>query len=107
MAVLTVEISEKLLTQLQQTGRPAQEVVIEIVEQAFSNVAPKEEDLSPDEVIQRLRAAGFIREPEVYDSPEVQEWLALPDEERKKITQEMDEMYFPDSPASQFIIENR
>jgi hypothetical protein len=108
MALLTVEIPERLLSKLKRTGRPAQDVIVEALEKVLnSKPTQASEALSHDEIVKRLLDSGFARDPEEYDNPEVQAWLALPEEERVQIIQEMDSMYFPDSPVSHFIIENR
>ncbi len=67
---------------------------------------PTHKDLPREEVIRRLMASGFVRPPEEYDSPAAQEWRELTEEERQQHLNEMDELYFPDSPASTHIIEN-
>lgn len=137
MAAVTIEISEKLLAKLQQTGRPPQEVIVETLEYAFEHKSPlihqelfsvensdegderveyirpkrkqtpKAQDLPRSEVFRRLLEAGFVRSPEAYDSPAAQEWLALSEKERQQHIQAMDELYFPNSPASTYITESR
>lgn len=135
MAQLTVEISEKLLAKLRSTGRPVQEVITESLERTLGGESSQEDapyklrdqeetgkeieyirakdkkcldkNLSREEVVRRLLESGFVRRPEEYDGPAVQEWLALSEEERQQHIKEMNEMYFPDSPASTYIIESR
>ncbi len=108
MALFTVEIPEKLLSKLKRTGRPVQDVIVEALEQVLdARPSDKTEEVSRAEIIQRLIESGIVRAPEEWDSPEVQEWLARPEIERQEIIKEMDELYFSDSPASKFIIENR
>lgn len=68
---------------------------------------PTDQDLPREEVIRRLLASGFVRPPEEYDSPAAQEWRALTEEERQQHRKEMQELDFPDSPASTHIIESR
>lgn len=68
---------------------------------------PTDQDLPREEVIRRLMASGFVRPPEEYDSPAAQEWRELTEEERQQHLNEMNELYFPDSPASNHIIESR
>lgn len=68
---------------------------------------PTHKDLPREEVIRRLMVSGFVRPPEEYDSPAAQEWRELTEEERQQHLNEMDELYFPDSPASTQIIESR
>jgi hypothetical protein len=139
MALLTVEIPEKLLSKLKRTGRPAQEVIVEALEETLNDEAvdekiaslsaasqaldqgenelasmrrrgehkPEVEDLPREEVVRRLIEAGFVRRPEEYDSPATREWLSLSEEERQQRIKEMEEVYFPDAPASRIIIRNR
>ena len=49
MALLTVEIPERLLAKLKRTGRPAQEVIVEALEETLNHEAVDEEiaSLSP------------------------------------------------------------
>ena len=68
---------------------------------------PTDKELPREEVIRRLLASGFVRPPEEYDSPAAQEWRDLTEEERQQHLREMNELYFPDSPASTHIIESR
>lgn len=108
MALLTIEIPEKLWSELKRTGRPAQEVIVEALEKVLNGSTIVEtQEPSREEIIQQLVDAGTVHAPEDWDSPEVQTWLARPETERQKIIKEMNEMLFADSPASNFIIENR
>jgi hypothetical protein len=108
MALLTVEIPEKLLAKLKRTGRPAQEVIVEALEKVLNGKPAQEpEELSREEIVKRLLDSGFARNPDEYDSPEVQAWLALSEEERKRIVAETDALWFPDSAVSQAIIDQR
>ncbi len=108
MALLTIEIPEKLWSELKRTGRPAQEVIVEALEKVFdTKPAQESEELSRDEIVKRLIDSGFARNPDEYDSSEVQAKLALPEEERIRIIAEMDALWFPDSAVSQAIIEQR
>ena len=68
---------------------------------------PQHKDLPREEVVRRLVEAGFVYGPDETDSPAAQEWRALSDGERQRHTKVMNEMYFPDSPASTYIIESR
>lgn len=108
MALLTVEIPEKLWSKIKRTGRPAQEVIVEALEKILNgSTSVESEESSREEIIQQLIDAGAVHAPEEWDSPDVQAWLARPESERQKIIKEMNEMLFSDSPASNFIIENR
>ncbi len=64
----------------------------------------KEKNLPREEIIRRLLESGFVRKPEEFDNSSAQEWRALPETERQQHIKEMTEMYFPDSPASNYII---
>jgi len=109
MTEFVINIPEKLLEKLRRTGRPAQEVIVEALEQKLRDEASGSaaQNLTRTEVIKRLLEVGFIRPPDEYKSAEAEAWAALPEETRTQIVREMDSMRFPDSPASRFIIENR
>jgi len=111
MALLTMEISEKLMEKLRSTGRPVEDVVVETLEEKFIDVdeadAQPSESLSREELIQRLVAAGLIREPGTWDTPGARAWRELSAEEKKQYFQEMETIYFPDSFASNLISQNR
>jgi len=111
MAVVTVEISEKLLAKLRGTGRPVQELIIEALEQLFnSEIQAKAQpptEPSREEVIQQLVAAGLAREPGSWDTPGAKAWRERPEAEKQQLIQEMQATYFPDSFASNLISENR
>ena len=129
MALLTVEIPERLLSKLKRTGRPAQEVIVEALEETLSDEVanektaslspasqaleegghegsamprrrehkPAAEDLPREEVVRRLIEAGFVLRPEEYNSPATREWLALSEEERQQRIKEMENVYSPDA----------
>ncbi len=111
MAIITVEISEELLAQLQQTGRSAQEIVVETLENALDKesdpIEKSQTGPAKEEVLQRLLAAGLIREPGTWDSAGARAWRELPQEEKDRHIQEMESMYFPDAAASRAIIRGR
>ena len=111
MGLLTVEISEKLLAKLRNTGRPIEDVVVETLEEKFIDVdevgEQSSDSLSREELIQRLVAAGLIREPGTWDTPGARAWRELSAEEKKQYFQEMESIYFPDSFASNLISQNR
>ena len=110
MALLTMEIPEKLLAKLRSTGRPVQELVIEALEEKFVDETGENDsnlNLSCEEVFRRLLEGGYINKPEEFNSPIVQEWLALSEEERQQHKAEVSALYFPDSPASNYIIDSR
>lgn len=111
MGLLTVEISEKLLAKLRNTGRPIEDVVVETLEEKFIDVDEVGEQLSDslsrEEVMQRLIAAGFIRQPGTWDTPEAKAWRELPESEKARHRKEMEAIYLPDAAASTAIIRNR
>ena len=111
MALLTMEIPEKLLAKLRNTGRPIEDVVMETLEEKFIDI--DETDAQPlvslprEELVQRLVAAGLIREPGTWDTPGAKAWRELSEDEKKRYFQEMESIYFPDSFASNLISQNR
>lgn len=106
-----MEISEKLLAKLRSTGRPIQDVVTEALERQFSD--EHEEDRNPpvepsrEALIQKLVAAGLIREPGSWDTPGAQAWRELPESEKARHRKEVDAIYLPDAAASTAISRNR
>lgn len=111
MALLTMEIPEKLLAKLRSTGRPIEDVVMETLEKRFSDVDEAGEQplvsLSREEVVQRLVAAGFIREPGTWDTPGAKAWRELSESEKARHHKEMEAIYLPDAAASTAIIRDR
>lgn len=107
MTLLSVEVPERLMIKLHRTGRSAQEVVVEALEQTLNSLPIQNQELTREEVEKRLLQSGFVSDPADYDSPAVHEWEALSEEERQEYTKEMEELFFPTSPASNFIIESR
>ena len=137
MALLTVEIPEKLLTKLRRTGHPEEEVIVEALEKMFNlsahpkhesesgendiptnkpeeSIHPRkrknqqlEKNLPREEVIRRLVAAGLIEEPGSLDSAAARAWRDRPEEEKQLHLKEMNELYFPDALASRIIIRAR
>jgi hypothetical protein len=108
MAVVQVNIPEKLWERLQQTGRPIEEVVVEAREKSFEESSRSSvQEPSKAEIVQRLIDAQLVREPGEWDTPAAKRWQALSEEEKQRHINEMDSMYFPDSPASSYILESR
>ena len=64
-------------------------------------------DLSRVEVEHRLRQAKLIRPKRVWNTVEARRWEALADDEKESFITEMNELYFPDAPASRYITESR
>lgn len=111
MTVVTVEISEKLLTKLRSKGRPLQELIIEALEQLVNGateqkVQPTDEP-NREEVIQQLVAAGLVRAPGSWDTPGAKAWRERPEAEKQQLIKEMQATYLPDSFASNLVSENR
>ena len=111
MAPLTMEIPEKLLAKLRNTGRPVQELVIEALEEKYISENEENEELtsspSREELIQRLVAAGFIREPGTWDTVGAKTWRELPESEKARHLKEMSAIYLPDAAASTAIVRDR
>ncbi len=111
MAILTMEISEKLMAKLRNTGRPVEDVVVETLEEKFTDLHEEDKQssvsLSREELIQRLVAAGLVRDPGTWDTPGAKAWRARPEAEKQQLVKEMQATYFADSFASNLIGENR
>ena len=111
MAVLTIELTEELLAKLKKTGRPVQDVIIEVLERALpEHIEPiytQRDNLSGEEVIRRLQDAGLLHDYEEWDMPEARAWRDLPEEKKREFIDAMDSIYFPNSEASRFLIDNQ
>jgi hypothetical protein len=108
MALIQVEIPEKLWQRLQETGRPVEDVVVEALEKSFeapTELTPKEP--SKEEILKRLEDAGYLSDPEIWDGPDAQSWRELSEEEKQRYFQEIDSLWLPDSAASRYILESR
>jgi hypothetical protein len=108
MTLLSVEIPQELLEKLKHTGRSPQEIIVAALEEKLEHgQPPRPLEPSREERAARLLAAGFVREPDAYDNPDVQAWIGMPEKERKQLISEMEAMWFADSAISQSLIENR
>lgn len=107
MALFSVNIPEHLIRAIRRTGRSEEEVIVEALEGKFGEKLKSQKEMSPEEVKTRLLASGFILKPEELDCDAAQEWRNLSKEEKKLHLEEMESFFFPDSPASTFIIESR
>jgi hypothetical protein len=108
MAVIQVDIPEKLWERLQQTGRPIEEVVVEALEKAFDcDLATMEGHLSRQKIIRRLIESDTVIDPGAWDDSYAQAWLDRPERERNNLIAEMDEEWHPGSTASRAIIDGR
>ena len=66
MALLTVEIPESLLTKLQRTGRPAQEIIVEALEETLpsmtiAKIMESLQSLSSDQLPDVLQFIQFLQ----------------------------------------------
>jgi hypothetical protein len=111
MSIVNVEISEKLLMQLRDKGRPLQELIIEALEQLINGETARKArsttEPNREEVIQQLVAAGLVRAPGSWDTPGAKQWRERPEAEKQQLIKEMQATYFPDSFASNLVNENR
>lgn len=109
MTTLTIEVSDELMAKLARQERPLQEVVVDLLEDAFSNGLDAESatELSKEEVIRHLYQMGFLLDVDSTDDPIADKWDGLSDEEKRSHLQEVSELVMLDSPLSRYIIENR
>ncbi|MBI1297439.1 hypothetical protein GC175_21060 [bacterium] len=108
MAVIHIEIPEKLWIRLQNTGRPVEELVVEALEKSLEeSPATKSQEPSEQEILQRLSEAGYLSDPKVWDGPDARSWRDLPEVEKQRYIQEMESVWLPDSAASRLILESR
>jgi hypothetical protein len=108
MAVIQVKIPEKLWQRLQQTGRPVEDVIVEALEKSFeAGSTATEKHPSRQEIIRQLIESGTVINPDTWDDPYAQAWLARPEDERDKLIQEMNQEWHPGSQASNAVIEGR
>ena len=64
-------------------------------------------ELTRAEMADRLIRLGIVRNPEEWDTAFARRWRNLPDDEKRRFIEETRAMFFPDAPASSYIIENR
>ncbi|MEZ4619549.1 MAG: hypothetical protein R2867_29150 [Caldilineaceae bacterium] len=99
------------MEKLRSTGRPVEDVVVETLEGKFIDLDEADAQplvsLSREEVMQRLVAGGFIREPGTWDTPGAKAWRELPESEKVRHRKEMEAIYLPDAAASTAIIRDR
>lgn len=111
MSIVSVEISEKLLTKLRSKKRPVPELIMEALEPlGDSNPKQKAQPItepSREEVIQQLVAAGLVRAPGSWDTPGAKAWRTRTENEKQQLIKEMQDTYFPDSFASNLVSKNR
>jgi len=108
MATLTVELSDELLAKIERTGRPAQEVIVAALEQTLNGgLATTEEEVPREKVTRKLIESGTVIDPSTWDDSYAQAWLARPEDERKKLIEEMNREWHPGSLASKAVIEGR
>lgn len=92
MAVVTVEIPEPILAKPKRADRPPQEIIVQVLEDALeTGLLDRLNEPSREELIRQLLVSGFVRNPDEYDSPDVQAWLAMPEQERDRILADEDQ----------------
>jgi len=104
MTTVSIDIPDNLLAELVGQDRPVQEVVVDVLARALG----REPDNTPhqptkEEIVQRLRESGFVRDPNEWDTPGAKAWRDLPDPEKEQHLKEVAETYLPDAPASRSI----
>lgn len=110
MAVIQINIPERLWQRLQAVGRPVEEVVIEVLEDAFNeneDAVAIHERPTKKEIIQRLEETGYLMKCDNWDDPVADTWDALSQEKKRQHLQEVEENYLADSAVSRDIIQNR
>jgi hypothetical protein len=107
MALIQVEIPEKLWQRLQETGRPVEDVVVEALETSLPPLTPAQPPLSKAEVIQKLIDAGVVTNPDVWSDSFLSGMEASSDEDDEEAIQETTETYSYGNLASTIVIRNR
>ena len=111
MAVLTVDIPDELITKIEGTGRPAEQVVTEALERELSNGALSAEAVtaepSREEMIQQWIDSGLIADPNEWKTLDTESWDSLSEAEKQQHLRALNEVHFPNSEISRFIHENR
>jgi len=107
MTTVTIEVPDALMAQLVGDDRPVQEAIVSVLENAlgYKSVEMLPEP-SREEIVQRLRESGLVRDPGESDM-RAQEWEDLTDDEKAEHIKEAAETYFPGSPASRAVIRGR
>ncbi|MBX3051490.1 MAG: hypothetical protein KF753_08460 [Caldilineaceae bacterium] len=109
MTTLTIEVPDELMAKLAQQERSIQEIVVDLLEDAFANGRKGQPITIPpeEEAIRHLYQTGFLTEAENLDDELADEWDNLPDKERQTHLGEVDALVLKDSALSRYIIENR
>lgn len=109
MTTITIEVPDELLAKVAQQKRSIQEIVVDLLEDAFANGWVKEKVFIPSEkeAVHHLYQTGFLAETESLDDELADEWDNLPEAERQAHLDEVDALVLKDSSLSQYIIENR
>lgn len=109
MTTITIEVPDELLAKVAQQERSIQEIVVDLLADAFENGRAKEEVSIPseEEAMRHLYQTGFLAETESLDDKLADEWDNLPREEKQAYFDEADALILKDSALSQYIIENR
>ncbi len=107
MAVIQVHIPEKLWARLQQTGRPVEDIVVEVLEKSFENSPDQEKTFARENVVRRLIESGTVVSPAAWDDDYAAAWLARPEDERRALIVEMEQEWHPGSLATKIVSEGR
>jgi len=109
MTTITIEVPDELLAKVAQQERSIQEIVVDLLEDAFENGWAIEQIPIPseEEAIRHLYQTGFLAETESLDDELADEWDNLPEEEKQVYFDEADSLILKDSALSQYIIKNR
>lgn len=109
MTTITIEVPDELLAKVAQQERSIQEIVVDLLADAFANGQNAASNPEPtrEEMIRRLVQAGLIREPGTFDSPAAKTWRDLPQAEKRRHLKERNALRFEGSPGATAIIEGR
>lgn len=109
MTTITIEVPDALLAKVAQQERSVQEIVVDLLEDAFENGQNAVAALEPtrEEMIHQLVQAGLIREPGTFDSPAAKAWRDLSQAEKHQHLNERNALRFEGSPGAAAIIEGR
>lgn len=109
MTTITIEVPDELLAKVAQQERSIQEVVIDLLEDAFDKndrpVLPQSS--TREDTLRELTSMGLIRAPGAWDSTAAKEWRSLPPAERQQHLRERKAMRFSGSPGATAVTEGR
>ena len=109
MTTITIEVPDELLAKVAQQERSIQEIVVDLLADAFENGWGKEQASIPSEedTICHLYQTGYLVETESLADELADEWDNLPEEDKQAHLDEVDALILKDSSLSRYIIENR